>query len=52
MNNELINILGGIVTSATPLVIASIGETLTERAGVTNLSLNGSIILASMVSFA
>ncbi|MBZ0282525.1 MAG: ABC transporter permease [Anaerolineae bacterium] len=52
MNDQLINILGGIVTSATPLVIASIGETITERAGVTNLSLNGSIILASMVSFA
>lgn len=51
MTPELINILNSIVSSATPLVIASIGETITERAGVVNLSLNGSIILAAMVGF-
>jgi simple sugar transport system permease protein len=51
MNNELLNTLNSIVSNATPLVIASIGETLTERAGVTNLSLDGSIILAAMVGF-
>ncbi len=51
MNNELLNTLNSIVSNATPLVIASIGETLTERAGVTNLSLDGSIILSAMVGF-
>ncbi|MGQ9888253.1 MAG: ABC transporter permease [Aggregatilineales bacterium] len=51
MTPELINTLNSIVASATPLVIASIGETITERAGVVNLSLNGSIILAAMVGF-
>lgn len=51
MNEELINTLSRIVANATPLVIASIGETITERAGVINLSLNGSIILAAMVGF-
>lgn len=51
MNNELLNTLNSIVANATPLVIASIGETLTERAGVTNLSLDGSIILSAMVGF-
>src|SRR5512145_1925338 len=51
MNSELLNTLNSIVTNATPLVIASIGETLTERAGVTNLSLDGSIILSAMVGF-
>lgn len=51
MTPELINTLNSIVTSATPLVIASIGETITERAGVVNLSLNGSIVLAAMVGF-
>lgn len=52
MDNSLVNILSSIVTSATPLVIASIGETIIERAGVVNLSLNGSIILSAMVGFA
>lgn len=47
----LISLLSGIVRNATPLVIASIGETLTERAGVVNLSLDGSIILSAMVGF-
>jgi simple sugar transport system permease protein len=51
MNDELINVLSSIVANATPLVIASLGETITERAGVTNLSLDGSIILAAMVGF-
>jgi simple sugar transport system permease protein len=32
-------------------VIASVGETITERAGVVNLSLDGSIILSAMVGF-
>ncbi|NWG17152.1 MAG: ABC transporter permease [Chloroflexi bacterium] len=51
MNEELIRTLNSIVASATPLVIASIGETITERAGVVNLSLDGSIILSAMVGF-
>jgi len=51
MNEELLNTLSSIVSNATPLVIASIGETLTERAGVVNLSLDGSIVLSAMVGF-
>jgi simple sugar transport system permease protein len=51
MTPELINTFNSIVASATPLVIASIGETITERAGVVNLSLDGSIILAALVGF-
>lgn len=51
MNDETINILSSIVANATPLVIASIGETITERAGVVNLSLDGSIVLAAMAGF-
>ncbi len=34
------------------MVIAVIGETLTEKAGVINLSIDGSILLATMVGFA
>src|SRR5512134_3043704 len=51
MSDELINILGSIVTNATPLVIAGLGETITERAGVVNLSLDGSLALAAMLGF-
>jgi simple sugar transport system permease protein len=51
MNNELINIFNSIVANATPLVIAGLGETLTERAGVVNLSLDGSLALAAMAGF-
>ncbi len=52
MNPELINILNSTVANATPLVIAALGETLNERAGVINLSLDGSLTLSAMVGFA
>jgi ABC-type uncharacterized transport system permease subunit len=51
MNEQLLNTLNSIVSNATPLVIASIGETITERAGVINLSLDGSLALSAMVGF-
>src|SRR5262245_14629365 len=51
MSSELVNILGSVVSNATPLVIAAIGETITERAGVVNLSLDGSIALAALLGF-
>jgi simple sugar transport system permease protein len=49
--DELSRILGSVIANATPLVIASIGETITERVGVINLPLDGSITLAAMLSF-
>jgi simple sugar transport system permease protein len=51
VNQELINVLNSIVANATPLVIAGLGETITERAGVVNLSLDGSLALAAMIGF-
>ncbi len=51
MNDSLINILSSIVANATPLVIAGIGETISERAGVVNLSLDGSLALSAMAGF-
>ncbi len=51
MDPILLNTLNGIVANATPLAIAALGETITERAGVINLSLNGSILLAAMLGF-
>jgi simple sugar transport system permease protein len=52
MTGEMILLgLTGVVASGAPIVIAAIGETLTERAGLTNLSLNGLIILSAMLGF-
>ena len=51
MDDQTLNVLRTIVATATPLVIASIGETITERAGVINLSLDGSLTLSAMVAF-
>ena len=50
--NELLIGLAGVIAAATPVVVAVIGETLTERAGVINLSANGIILLAAMTGFA
>lgn len=40
-----------ILASAPPLLFAVIGETLTEKAGVLNLSLDGSLLLSAMAAF-
>ena len=44
--------LASVFASSAPLVFAVIGETIGEKAGVTNLSLDGSILLSAMVGFA
>ncbi len=51
MNDTLINTLNSVVSNATPLVFAAIGETITERAGVINLSLDGSLVLSALAGF-
>ena len=43
--------LASIVAAATPLVYAVVGETIGEKAGVVNLSLEGSIMLSAMTGF-
>ncbi|MFQ6100557.1 MAG: ABC transporter permease [Anaerolineae bacterium] len=48
----LIHTLSSIVAASTPVVLASIGETISEKSGVINLSLDGSIALSAMTSFA
>ena len=40
-----------ILTSATPLLIAAIGELVTERAGVLNLGVEGMMIVGAAVGF-
>ena len=44
--------LAGILMAGAPLVLATLGETLTEKAGIINLSLDGSILLSAMTAFA
>ena len=51
MDSAFLSGLAGILAAAAPILFAAIGETLTERAGVTNLSVNGAIILTAMVGF-
>lgn len=44
--------LASIVAAASPLVYAAMGETIAEKAGVVNLSLEGTIMLSAMTGFA
>lgn len=50
--DQIIAILATAIATATPLVFACIGEIITERTGVINLSAEGTIMLAAMVGFA
>ncbi len=44
--------LAFVLAITAPLIFATMGETITERAGVINLSLDGTMLLAAMVAFA
>ena len=53
MNDTLIvQTIASVLAASVPLIYAGIGETLTEKAGVTNLSLDGTILLSAMTAFA
>ena len=43
--------LASIIAAAAPLIYAAVGEAITERAGIVNLSLDGSILLSAMAGF-
>jgi simple sugar transport system permease protein len=48
-----LNILfASVVAGAAPIVLAALGETITEKAGIINLSLDGTILLSAMAAFA
>jgi simple sugar transport system permease protein len=49
---DLTILLAGVVAGAAPIVLAALGETITEKAGLINLSLDGSILLSAMAAFA
>ena len=46
------NELHSLIAAAAPLVFAVVGETITEKAGIINLSLEGSLMLSAMTGFA
>lgn len=50
-SSELILQLSSIVFVSTPLIIAVCGEILTERSGIVNLSLDGTMLMAAMTGF-
>lgn len=50
-DSELIRVLSSIVFASAPLAIAVIGEIITERSGIINLSLDGTMMMAAMTGF-
>lgn len=48
---ELIRIVTTIIIQSAPLMIAVCGEVITERAGVVNLSLDGTMLMSAMTGF-
>jgi len=50
-DTEFVRILASIMAQSAPLLLAVTGETITERAGVINLSLDGSMMFSAMGGF-
>lgn len=51
MEISLATFLAAIVAMAAPVILAALGETMSEKAGVVNLSLDGAILLSAMAGF-
>lgn len=49
---DLSILMASILAAAAPVVLAAVGETISEKSGVINLSLDGTILLSAMVAFA
>lgn len=50
-DTEFVRILASIIAQSVPLVLAVTGETITERVGVINLSLDGTMLISAMAGF-
>ncbi|MBN1428279.1 MAG: ABC transporter permease [Anaerolineae bacterium] len=48
---QIIKIMASIIAQSAPLMLAVTGETITERGGVINLSLDGTMLLSAMTGF-
>ena len=51
MSLNLLALIGAMLTIATPLVWAGIGEVIVERGGVLNLGIEGTMYLGAFVGF-
>lgn len=51
MSINLLALIGAMLTIATPLVWAGVGELITERSGVLNLGIEGTMYLGAFVGF-
>lgn len=47
----LINLIGATLRVSTPILLAAIGETYTERAGILNLGIEGTMFIGAFVGF-
>ena len=50
-NSEFVQTLASILLASAPLMIAVCGEIITERSGIVNLSLDGTMLMAAMTAF-
>ena len=50
-DSDVIKILASILAQSAPLMLAITGETITERVGVINLSIDGSMLISAMAGF-
>jgi simple sugar transport system permease protein len=50
--NELLSVILTIMTAATPLLLAALGELVTERSGVLNLGVEGMMSIGAVSAFA
>ena len=51
MTINVLGLLGAMLTIATPLVWAGIGELIVEKTGVLNLGIEGTMYLGAFVGF-
>lgn len=48
---DLAVLIATVIAGATPVLLATLGETISEKAGIINLSLDGTIMLSAMTAF-
>jgi ABC-type uncharacterized transport system permease subunit len=48
---EITILMASVLAASPPILFAVLGETITEKAGVINLSIDGSILITAMVGF-